>query len=174
MKHIKKRKIFIPIVMASLITTLGVGTFGLEASRAQAATSSSISATTANTNTTGNKHGFGKGKGQGASGTVTAISGSILTITGKNNVVYAVDASTATLLKASHLVSQNGTVAPGIPTAIALSDIKVGDTIMVRGTINGDSIKATKIVDGNQILKSKVAMRSNKNLKNANKIILKK
>lgn len=160
--------------MASLITTLGVGTFGLESARANTSTSSSISTTAPGIGNVGNKHGFGKGKGQGASGIVTAISGSILTITGKNNVVYAVDASNATLLKTTTLTSASGTTAPGVPTAIALSDIKVGDTIMVRGVVSGTAIKATKIVDGKPMLKSKVTTRSNKNLKNANKIILKR
>ena len=136
MEHIKKRKIFIPIVMASLITTLGIGAM----SYPDSARASSSSRVTASYNTTGNRYGFGKGKGQGASGVVTAISGPLLTISGKNNATYAVDTSKATLLK-MNTISGNGVKIPGVPTAIALSDIKVGDAIMIRGEISKSLIK---------------------------------
>jgi len=154
MHHIKKRKIFTPIVMASLITTLGVGTISIDPARASTREGTSV---TASFNTTGSRYGFGKGRGQGASGIVTAISGSsMLTITGKNNLAYAVDTSGATLLRASTISSKGKTI-PGVPVAIAFSDIKVGDTVMVRGSISGNSIKAVTVTDGKKLTgKSKV------------------
>ena len=138
----KRRKIFIPIVMATLITTLGVGSLSY-ASKASAATSSTI----APYNTAGNKHGFGAGKGQGAAGTVTAIDGSSITIVSgvKKDKTFIVDASGANFLKTPTLVKGQK---PGTPTSITLADIKVGDTVMIRGTINGTAIKATTVTDG--------------------------
>lgn len=76
-------------------------------------------------------------------GAVTAISGTTITMTSKpmanketsataeNAIIYTVDASKAT-------VTKNG-------TASAVSDIAVGDTIVVKGTISGTTITATSI-----------------------------
>lgn len=64
-------------------------------------------------------------------GTVSAISGTTLTIAGKDAAVYSVNVANATFV-AHDLV-------------IALSDIKVGDTVKVKGTANGNVIIASKV-----------------------------
>ena len=150
----KKRKFLAPIVMATLITTLGVGALSY-ARPIQAATSSIKSTNTiAPYNTAGNKHGFGVGRGQGATGVVTAILGNNITITsGKNAKTYIVDASSANFLKTPTFIK--GTK-PGAPTSITLADIKIGDTIMIKGLITGNAIKATTVTDGNKVKINKI------------------
>jgi riboflavin synthase alpha subunit len=81
----------------------------------------------------GGPGGFG-GRGGGAMGTVTAINGSTLTVTGKDGGTYTVDASSATV-KASGATS-------------AVSDIKVGDTVMIQGSITTATMTAKNIEDG--------------------------
>lgn len=63
----------------------------------------------------------------GIHGSVTAISGTTITVLGKNDVVYTVNAQNAEV--------EHGT----------LADIVVGDTVKVKGTINGSVITATEI-----------------------------
>lgn len=73
------------------------------------------------------------------SGTVTAINGNSITIDsmfGKTKTTYAVDASTAVLTKGR-----------GTGMAIVLSNIAVGDRLMITGPLSGTSIKATAIRD---------------------------
>jgi hypothetical protein len=85
----------------------------------------------------GGAGGFGGGHGGpggGAMGTVTAVNGSTLTVTDKDGGVYTIDASTATV-KASGSTS-------------AVSDIKVGDTVMIQGKVTTASMTATNIEDG--------------------------
>ncbi|MBV9159329.1 MAG: hypothetical protein JO019_01900 [Candidatus Kaiserbacteria bacterium] len=67
-------------------------------------------------------------------GTVTALNGATLTVTGTNGTVYTVNAANA---------SVNGDT----NTAIALAGIQSGDRIEVKGTLNGSVITATKIND---------------------------
>ena len=80
------------------------------------------------------------GRAPGLIGTVSAINGTTLTVTSKNfgpnatSATYAVDASSA-------VVSKNGDTS-------SLSNVNVGDTIMVVGKINGTDITATSIRDG--------------------------
>lgn len=71
----------------------------------------------------------------GIVGTVSAISGTTLTVAGKDGVTYTVDASAATL-------------AGSEGSNFTLADVKVGDKVNVRGTVSGTSVTATKIVDG--------------------------
>jgi hypothetical protein len=69
-----------------------------------------------------------QGNGQPVvAGKVTAISGTNITITNLSNVIYTIDASAA-----------------------SISNIKVGDTILVQGAINGNSIVASSIIDQSQ------------------------
>lgn len=82
----------------------------------------------------GGHGGFGGPGGGGAMGTVSAISGSTLTVTTKDGGTYSVDASTATV-KASGSTS-------------SVSAIKVGDTVMIRGSVKTASMTATDIEDG--------------------------
>jgi hypothetical protein len=80
------------------------------------------------------------GSGGGIFGTVASISGTSITVTGRvasgggTAPTYTVDASSAT-------VTKNGANS-------SVSDIAVGDTIMVQGTVNGTSVTATTIRDG--------------------------
>ncbi|HVU75310.1 MAG TPA: DUF5666 domain-containing protein [Candidatus Paceibacterota bacterium] len=78
-------------------------------------------------------HGRGPGMGEGALGTVRAINGSTITLAGTDGQTYTVDASAATVRKTS---------------TISVSDINIGDTIGVRGTISGTSVSAKDIMDG--------------------------
>ena len=84
--------------------------------------------------------GGGKGKGhghgpRGASGEVTAISGSTLTVLNRNDESVEVNVSDSTEI---YLVASQSTG--------TLSDIQVGSNIHVRGTKNDDgSVDATKI-----------------------------
>lgn len=85
----------------------------------------------------GGHFGPGPARIPGVIGKVTAIDGATLTVVGGRmnaSTTYSVDASNATVLK-------NG-------SSSALSDISVGDMVMVQGTITGDSVAATKILDG--------------------------
>lgn len=71
----------------------------------------------------------------GIFGTVSAINGTTLTVTeGKTNTSYSVDASNAT-------VNKNG-------SASSLSAINIGDTVMIKSTVNGTSITAKVINNG--------------------------
>ncbi len=76
-----------------------------------------------------------------AFGQVTAINGNILTVAGKQGfgststaVTYSVNAANATILK------NNATS--------SLSAVAVGDTVVVQGSVSGQSITATTIHDG--------------------------
>ena len=71
-------------------------------------------------------------------GTVAAVSGSTITVTGHDGTTYTVDASAATITKGF------GPQA----TAIAAANVSVGDTVMAMGTLTGTNLVATKIVDG--------------------------
>jgi lipopolysaccharide export system protein LptC len=76
----------------------------------------------------------------GVFGSVTAVSGSTLTVQSKGfgpnatQTTYAVDASNAT-------VTKNG-------SASSLGNVSVGDTVMVQGTVSGTNVAATAIRDG--------------------------
>lgn len=72
-----------------------------------------------------------------ATGKVTAISGSTLTVTGQDNNAYSVEALGAKISKGFGANAQT----------LAVSDIKVGDTVAVFGTASGSNITATSITD---------------------------
>jgi hypothetical protein len=81
------------------------------------------------------KGGF-KGQGmmpQGAIGTVSAVSGNTITLTGKNGTTYTVNAGSATVKKV---------------VDSSVGSIAVGDTLMVNGTVSGNTVTAKNIVDG--------------------------
>jgi hypothetical protein len=67
-------------------------------------------------------------------GTVTAVSGDTVTITGKDNQTYTIDATNATVTKAG--------------ASSSVSSIAVGDQVLAQGTINGNSVTAVNVVDG--------------------------
>jgi hypothetical protein len=72
-------------------------------------------------------------------GTVTAISGSTLTVTGKGDTTYIVDASKATFPSGF------------FGTSLTLSSIQVGDKVMAMGTLNGTKLTASSIRDASFI-----------------------
>lgn len=74
-------------------------------------------------------------------GKVTAISGSTITITNSSNVTYTVDATNAKIQKGNALST--------------ISNVVIGDMVVVQGTVNNSSITATSIIDQG------VAMNSN-------------
>lgn len=71
-------------------------------------------------------------------GKVTAVNGSIVTVTNKSNVAYTVDITNAKIVKNNK-------------TALVV-DVVVGDNILAQGTINGQAVVATTVIDqGNMI-----------------------
>jgi hypothetical protein len=72
----------------------------------------------------------------GVSGTVSVVASSSLTVTSKNNFVYTVDTSAAKIYK------------DFASTTVALSTVKSGDQVMVRGTISGTNVKADTVIVG--------------------------
>lgn len=66
-------------------------------------------------------------------GTVTAVSGDIVTITNKSNTSYTIDVTNATITK-------NGTTS-------SVSSVAVGDNVLAQGTVNGTSVTAVSLTD---------------------------
>jgi hypothetical protein len=66
-------------------------------------------------------------------GTVTAISGSSLTVTNKSNVTYTVDGSSATVVKGN--------------VSSSLADVSVNDNVLIQGAVSGTNVTATTILD---------------------------
>lgn len=77
-------------------------------------------------------HGGHGGRGPGVMGTVSAVNGSTITLSGHNGETYTVNAGSATVQKM---------------TTGSLSDVRVGDSIGVRGTVSGTTVTATNIMD---------------------------
>ena len=67
------------------------------------------------------------------SGTVAALSGSTLTVTGENGATYTVNAASSTINGSSDISM--------------LGKIQVGDRITIKGSLNGSVITAKKITD---------------------------
>jgi hypothetical protein len=75
-----------------------------------------------------------KGNGEPVvGGAVASISGTTLTVTNKSNVTYSVDASSATIEKGNATSS--------------ISNVAVGDNVVVQGTVNGNSVVASSVMD---------------------------
>ena len=97
-----------------------------------------------------NDPGFGRGvnrggqmQGQGVVGTVSSVSGNIITISGKQGFnngnavaakIYTVDATNAKITKNN--------------VASTITGIALGDTVIVQGTVSGTNIAAINIRDG--------------------------
>lgn len=76
---------------------------------------------------------FGQHRQMGTTGTVSAVSGNTITLTGKDGVTYTVEAGNASVKKVS---------------TINVSNIAVGDTLMVAGDKSGTTITAKNIMSG--------------------------
>lgn len=83
-------------------------------------------------------------------GKITAISGSTITITNQSNVTYTVDAS-------------NAKIAQG-PNTITISGLSVGDAVVVQGTINGNAVVASSVIDQVHINNANVDENNGKHL----------
>lgn len=68
-------------------------------------------------------------------GKVATISGNTLTITNSSNATYTIDATNAKI------------TVPGVASS-TISNISVGDSVVVQGTINGNSVVASSVLDG--------------------------
>ncbi len=85
-------------------------------------------------------------------GTVSAINGSILILDSKtingNSVIetaqYTVDTSNSKIKK----ITTSTNASNNNVTEVSISDIKIGDTLIIQGVVDGKSIKATNITDG--------------------------
>jgi len=79
----------------------------------------------------------------GVFGTVTAVSGSTITVQGKTF-------ARGTLVNngASYTVNAGAAIIDKNRTAITVAGISVGDTIMAEGTVSGSVVTATRIHDG--------------------------
>lgn len=80
----------------------------------------------------------------GVFGTVSAINGTTLTVDGHSasttaTTTYSVDASSAKIFKGS------------ATTTATISNIAVGDKVVVEGTVTGTSVVAKVIIDGAQL-----------------------
>ena len=83
----------------------------------------------------GFRMGFGGhpgGPGRGTSGTISAINGTTITLTGKDGKTYTIDAASSSVKK----ISQT-----------SLNNLAVGDQLMVQGTTSGTTITAKNIID---------------------------
>lgn len=67
-------------------------------------------------------------------GNVSSINGSSVTITNKSNVTYTIDASNAKIVE-------------GQDSTASVSNIAVGDSLVVQGAVNGNAVIATTIID---------------------------
>lgn len=87
--------------------------------------------------------GMGKHAGEkpGIHGEITAINGSTLSVQAVNGTTYTVDASDAEVRKF--------TEGEGLDD-VTLGDLTVGDTIGVRGAVDGETVVATDIMSGDR------------------------
>lgn len=125
----------IPAIMATLLAGGAIAGYATLAS-AQTATTG-----TAGVGSMVAGMGMGmKDRGPHVHGTVSAVSGTTLTITDeRSSTTYTIDASTATFKKAA---------AGAAPTTVTISEIAVGDKIGAMGTLSGTTLKATEVMEG--------------------------
>lgn len=96
-------------------------------------------------------------------GDVTSISGSTIIVTTKSGEKYTVETGNATIMQE---LGENN------PAIINIAQIKVGDSIVVRGKINDTAINAESISSGDLKLEKSLKMKREDSLKN--KMLLKK
>jgi len=75
-----------------------------------------------------------QGNGQPViAGTISVISGSTLTVTNKSNITYSVDVTNSKIFAGS--------------ASSTVSNLKVGDSVVVQGAVSGTSITASTVID---------------------------
>lgn len=89
--------------------------------------------------TTDKAGAFADMRGPHIHGTISAISGSAITVTDKDGTAYTVDASNA---KVKTFVEGSA------PADAGISSLAVGDEVGVHGTVSGTSVTATAIMKG--------------------------
>jgi hypothetical protein len=109
-------KRYMMALLAGAAITASVGSAALTFADSTAASSSSLA-----------QHG------PGVMGTVTAVSGNTVTLTGRDGKTYTVDAGSAAITK---------------DQTVSVTDIQVGDTLVADGTVSGASVAASSIHDG--------------------------
>jgi len=90
-----------------------------------------------------NKQSITQNKTLKTIGKVSEINGKIIKIQ-KNKTTYTIDTSSAVLNKFTPVK----TGLKPTPTLILVSDIKIGDILIIEGEINGTNISAKTITDG--------------------------
>ena len=90
------------------------------------------------------------------SGSVSAINGSSITLTGHNKTTVTIDASQATITKPQRPTSATATPTT---TALTLTDIKTGDRLTAFGALNGTTVSATQISDMGQFARGTMGAR---------------
>jgi len=152
---LSKKKAILTVAAAVIVTSIGVGSL----SYVNATHADSVGTTTSSTSGAKHRGGPEGMMGRGIMGTVTAVNGNTLTVTdtGRPNATtttaattYTVDVSSAKLLKLSDVAPTAGTK-PTAPATITASQIAVGDTVRVEGTVNGTSVTAKTLVDGKML-----------------------
>ena len=70
-------------------------------------------------------------------GTVSAVNGSTVTVVTTTGITYTVDSSNATIIKGT--------------SSSSLSNIVIGDHVLIQGAVNGTSVTASTIVDSGSL-----------------------
>ena len=126
----------------TIVTFLGlaaIGAGGGVAAIASAASTTPTNTAQVNQNVAGKSLGVGRRGPPGVIGIVTSVSGTSIVVTDKSGAVYTVDLANAKITK---------NINASEPTTITATDINIGDTIGVRGTISGSRVAATFAMDG--------------------------
>ena len=128
------RRIYISLILA------GAAMPFIMAGVALAATVPSSSASSAQHSRMGGfTHGTFTGQRPVAFGKVTAVSGTTLTVLdSKTSVSYTVDVSSAKITEGFGTGAQS----------IGYTSVKVGDEVVIMGTVSGDAVTATSVFDG--------------------------
>ncbi len=128
-----KKKLMMPLLAAGLVAGAAAGYAGLASAQTSAAATTGMGIVPAS----GVPPSGGFRGGPHVDGTVTAVSGNIVTVTEEANeggTVYSVDTSGATITKDG--------------AASTLSAVAVGDHVFARGTVNGKNVTASRLYDG--------------------------
>jgi hypothetical protein len=135
MNTFTKKMVASPVLAALIVAAVGAGAGVVTLASAAEGTNPLAAATQS-------MMGGMKRGGPGVHGTIAAIAGTTITVTGDNGTTYTVDASTAKILKSSPGAT------PTAPVAGTIASLLVGDTVHVRGTVSGSAVTATEIFDG--------------------------